>query len=155
VSPELAAEMKKGDFNPFVPGSLDFLELNLKKPFDLAPMFTSIQKYAAQYGTKLRVVYIPFSEQVTDKYLDYRRQYSLKSKATTFTTEDYQLHSRLLTRDCERSGVEFLDTTPILKAREDRGIPNNWNYDEHMKGETYMSLGREIFKRWPSADRGQ
>ncbi len=155
VTSELATAMKAGDFNPFVPGSFEFMELNLKKPFELAPMVASIQKYAARYGTQLRVVYVPLSDQVTDHYLEYHRKYSLKSKVTTFTTEDYQLHSRLLRRDCEKAGIEFLDTTPILKAREDRGIHNSWNYDEHMKGESYLSLGGEIFKRWPAAGGGQ
>jgi len=50
-----------------------------------------------------------------------------------------------LAQTCRQLAIPFLDLTPLLRKAE-AGGHLYWNYDEHMRGSTYLWVGATIFQ---------
>jgi len=146
VSPRLFTDMEQGRFNPFRTNSLYKEELYLKQVPKLGQAIPFLKNVTSQQGTRLVIVYLPIRHQVTRHYMTYDQELCLQNCSPDWdlTQSDYQLHQQVLTEECQRLGVEFLDMSNFVKAREMSGDHLYWNYDEHMRGEGYLQIGTEI-----------
>jgi hypothetical protein len=147
VDPSLAEAMRKGDFNPFVVDLLNQTQKALQQPIDPGAILQQFQQIAQGAQAELRVVYLPFATQVSDYYLPFQEKYALQKEARSFLGPEYQIHGQALARSCQELGIPFLDLTPLLRKAESGEEHLYWNYDEHMRGSTYLRVGATI-ERW-------
>ena len=75
VDPALAEAMRKGDFNPFVVDVLNKAATALREPVEMSETLRQLQTFARGQGTELRLVYLPFSTQVSDRYVPFQQKY--------------------------------------------------------------------------------
>lgn len=150
VEPELLASMQTGRFNPFVINEYTNYATYLPIPAKIDGVIERTRQFVEAHGSQLMVVHIPYRSQVSDYYLDYTRQFDINKQPESLMPEAYQVHASYLKTECERLGIPFLDMTAILRQREAGGEHMYWNYDEHMKGSTYLLTGAEIFHAWES-----
>jgi len=148
VEPELLASMQAGRFNPFVINEYTNYATYLPIPAKIDGVIERTRQFVEAHGSQLMVVHIPYRSQVSDYYLDYTRQYDINKQPESLMPETYQVHARFLKAECEQLGIPFLDMTDILRQREADGEHMYWNYDEHMKGSSYLLTGTEIFRVW-------
>ena len=85
-------------------------------------------------------------------YLEFEKQSCLLNcpDSMDLTTDEYQLHQRVLAQQCQAFGIHFLDLTPTLKAKETAGDHLYWDFDEHMKGQGYQLVGKKLWENWSS-----
>lgn len=148
VTPEMATEMKLGNFNFFRANwILEEKKFFSQKPNNISAKFKFIKNYLAKHNCTLKVFYIPSRSQVTDYYYQFEKQACLMNCPDTLslTGEEYQIHQKLLTRVLGKLDVEFNDLTGFVKEKEANGQHLYWNYDDHMRGSSYLMLGKEIY----------
>jgi len=150
VSPPLAEAMKKGELNFFRTNWILEEEKFLKSQPDIFPKLTFLNNYLKKYGTELAIFYIPSRSQVTDYYYQYDKQSCLTQcpEQLSLTGDTYQLHQKVLAGQCQVLGIPFYDLTDIVKSEEAQGNHLYWNYDDHMRGSSYMMLGEKVYNRW-------
>lgn len=147
VDPALAEAMRQGDFNPFVVDVLSKAATALREPIEMSETLRQLQSFSRGHGTELRLVYLPFSSQVSDRYVPFQQKYDTHGGVVSLRDPAYQIHQESLRRSCAELAIPFLDLTPLLRAAEDKGEHLYWNYDEHMRGATYLKVGATI-ARW-------
>lgn len=156
VDPALAEAMRKGDFNPFVVDLLNQAQQNLRKPIDPSATLQQLQERAQSANAELRIVYLPFAVQVSDYYVPFQQKYALQkgihSGIQSLLGPGYQIHSRAIAKSCQALGIPFLDLTPLLRKAEAGGEHLYWNFDEHMRGSTYLRVGATINQWTHSTD---
>lgn len=151
ISPKVARAMKAGRFNPFsVDGYKNFKE-RLPESFQITEHLNGIQNYAAQFGKKVYIVYIPSRNQVSNYYLKFQKEFSAADSLTTLTLPEYQIHAKIMSEGCKSLGIPFFDFTAIVKREEDSGNHLYWNYDEHMKAKGYKLIGETLYGWWKEA----
>jgi lysophospholipase L1-like esterase len=149
VTPEMAAHIREGRFNPYAVGDLAALEEALRKPAQAGPPLRFLRDFLAEHGARLHVAYLPSRHQVTTRYVEYARTYCLTCPPdTNLTGPQYRLHAAQLARACEELGLPFLDLTPLIEEEEARGTPLYWDYDDHMRGRGYRFVGEAVYDRW-------
>jgi len=150
VTPAIAEAMKKGDFNFFRSNWILEEEKFLKAPTDLTEKLKLLNDYTAHYGTKFSVCYIPSRNQVSKYYYTYEKEYCQVQcpDMMDLTQPPYLIHAEMLKNNCQNLGVPYYDMTSMIKAEEDEGNHLYWNYDDHMKGSSYLMLGQAIFEWW-------
>ncbi len=148
VSPEILLSMQQGRFNPFVINEQQKYERHLRRPANFYGIIGQVKSYVEAYGGQLLVIYIPYKGQVSDAYLAFTSQFDSSPEPLSLTAPTYQVHASLLREECQRAGVPLLDMTSVLRQREAGGERVYWNYDEHMKGQSYLLIGEEIFAFW-------
>ncbi len=148
VDPGMAEAMEHGRFNPFAVDCLPVYEMLLLTPDDRTPHLQALSAFSERHGARLRVVYFPTRNQVSDRYRGAQRRFSREARAATFTGARHQLQARRLRSACERLGIPFLDLTPLLRAWENEKGPLFRKYDEHMTGEGYRLVGSAIYGWW-------
>lgn len=150
VTPTIAAAMKKGDFNYFRTNWILEEEKFLKSDIQLYEKFGFLKEYLSKYNTGLNVIYIPSRSQVSNYYYQFEKQACLLQcpDKLDLTGPIYQKHARSIAQNCAQLGIPFLDLTPFVRAKEEQGKHLYWNYDDHMRGSSYMQLGNEIFRFW-------
>lgn len=147
VDPILADDMRKGEFNPFVVNLLNQAENNLRQPIDLSAILPQFQLIAQRVSAELRIVYLPFSTQVSDYYVAFQQKYAEQKGVRSLLAPEYQIHAEALAKDCEKLRIPFLDLTPLLRKAENGGPHLYWNFDEHMRGAGYLRVGATI-EQW-------
>lgn len=149
VSPQLFKDMEEGRFNPYRTNSYYKEELYLKQVPKLGKAISFLQATCTQNQARPVVVYLPSRHQVTRYYAQYDLALCQQdcSDSWDLTGPAYQLHQRILADQCHQSGVEFLDLTGFVRAKEAAGNHLYWNYDEHMRGRGYLQVGAEIARR--------
>lgn len=152
VSPEILEAMQRGRFNPFMVNQHTIYSAYLPRPKDMSSVIERTKNFVEAHGSRLLVVHIPYKGQVSDHYLAALRQFDENKQLASLMPAQYQLHADMLRADCERHDVPFLDLTDFLREREARGERVYWEYDEHMKAETYLLLGRRIYQFWDMTD---
>jgi lysophospholipase L1-like esterase len=154
TTPALAEQMKSGSFNPHRINEFYEESIHLNQSPALGGMLPFIQKICTENGTTPIIVYIPGRNQVTDYYYEYELQLctQLCSDTMNLTTDEYQLHQKVLAEECAKSKIQFIDLTDIIKTKEAKGEHLFWNYDSHMKGKGYLLLGETIWKEWKKAN---
>ncbi|MEO7724753.1 MAG: SGNH/GDSL hydrolase family protein [Chthoniobacterales bacterium] len=150
VDPAIAEAMRKGDFNPFVVDVLNKAAAALREPIELSDTLRQLNAFARAHGTELRVVYLPFSTQVSDYYVPFQQKYATHHEVESLRGLAFQIHQESLRRSCAELGIPFLDLTPLLRRGEENGEHLYWDFDEHMRGATYTRAGATIF-RWVAA----
>jgi hypothetical protein len=149
VTEKIAAAMKKGDFNYFRTNWILEEEKFLKSDIQVKSKLQFIRDYLSQYGATLRLFYIPSRSQVNSSYYyQFERQACLVNCPDFIDLEQeaYQKHARILQANCSELGIPFKDFTPLIKAKEKAGKHLYWNYDDHMRGRSYLMLGEEIYR---------
>jgi hypothetical protein len=147
IDPTLADAMRKGEFNPFAVDLLNRAEKALRQPIEPAEVLRQFQQIAHGAKTELRIVYLPFSTQVSDYYVPFQEKYALEKGVHSLLGPEYQIHSQALAKSCQKLGIPFLDLTPLLRKAEADQEHLYWNFDEHMRGFTYLRVGATI-ERW-------
>jgi hypothetical protein len=148
VTPEILSDMQTGRFNPFVINEYTNYATYLPIPAKIEGVIERTRNFVEAHGGQLMLVHIPYRSQVSDHYLDYSRQFDINKQPVSLMSEDYQVHAGFLDTECQRLEIPCLDMTAILRQREADGERMYWNYDEHMKGSTYLLTGAEIFRVW-------
>ena len=54
----------------------------------------------------------------------------------------------MLKNNCGTLKVPYYDLTPMIKTEEARGNHLYWDYDDHMRGSSYLMMGESISKWW-------
>ncbi len=147
VEPKIAAAMKAGRLNPFMVNEVFWNSRFLTMPFDASDHIEKLGEYASSNGAELSIVYIPCRYQLSDDYLEFARAYCMEERILSLTSEEYQSQAKTLAEACSSADVPFLDLTGELKAREDAGDKLYWDYDSHMRGQSYLDVGSAIW-RW-------
>lgn len=150
VTPTIAEAMKKGDFNYFKTNWILEEENFLKAPIDIKESLRFIRDFLFEQGTHLTVFYVPSRSQVTNFYYQFDRK-SCLVKCPDFldlTGEAYQQHAKQIAENCNELGIRFKDFTALIRTKEALGQHLYWNYDDHMKGNSYIMLGREMYNFW-------
>jgi hypothetical protein len=150
IKENLASEMIKGAFNPSRTNGLFIEEHYLKSIPKLGETVPFFQYVCAQNGVKPLIIYIPSRNQVTNHYLKFEKEMCLVAcnDSMNLTTEAYQLHQKILGNQCSEFNVNYIDLTAEIKAKEVAKNHLYWNYDEHMRGEGYLYLGKVLWERW-------
>lgn len=150
VSQRIAREMRLGKFNFFRTNWILEEEKFLKSTPDISSKLAFIRDFLAQQECKLTVFYIPSRSQVTDFYYQFERQACLVNcpDYLSLTSENYQLHQRVLEQESQQLNFPFYDLTEAVKAEEDQGNHLYWDYDDHMRAKGYRLLGESIYNRW-------
>lgn len=148
VDPELLALMQTGRFNPFVINEYTNYAAYLAVPAKIDGVIERTRDFVEAHGSQLMLVHIPYRSQVSDHYLDYTRRFDIEKQPASLMPEENQVHARFLKTESEKLSIPYLDMTAILRQREASGERMYWDYDEHMKGSTYLMTGAEIFRAW-------
>jgi len=149
VKPEVARAMKNGDFNFFRTNWVLQEEMFLRAQTDLQSKLSMLNKYIANQNSKLLVFYLPSRHQLSNYYYQFEKMQCLSCPDhLDLTQEKYHLHRRILQKNCSDLSIPFYDLTDEMQQIEDQNIHLYWNYDDHMKGSTYMMIGEKIFNWW-------
>lgn len=148
VEPRIATAMKAGRFNPFMVNEIHWSRRFLTLPFDASEYVARLKEYASHHSARLWIVYIPCRYQLSDYYLQFARTFCEENLVSSLMSEEFQVQAKTLGVVCTAEGVPFLDLTSALKAREDSGIKQFWEYDAHMRGESYLFAGSQIWQWW-------
>lgn len=148
VQADILESMKAGRFNPFVINEYSNYEHYLKMPVDISAVIKSTKTQLEAQGSQLMIVHIPYRSQVSDYYLDFTQQFDKNKKPNTLTSAAYQIHADYLKSLSQQLDIAYLDMTPMLHQFESKGEHMYWDYDEHMKGSSYLLIGEMIFELW-------
>lgn len=153
VTKKLAAEMISGAFNPARTNGLFVEEFHLKRIPKIGETIPFFKYICAQHEVEPLVVYIPSRNQVTDHYLKYEKELCLVAcnDSMNLTSQAYQLHQKVLAKQCLDFNINFLDLTSDIAVKEAANTRLYWNYDEHMRGNGYLFLGETIWQKWGSS----
>lgn len=150
VEPEVARAMRMGDFNFFRTNWILVEERFLKAPSDLQEKLSMLKNYIENNGSKLVVSYIPSRNQVNTYYYEFEKKYCVKRcpDKMDLTQERYQVHAKMLDKNCGDLNIPYLDLTAQVKKEEDQGNHLYWDYDDHMRGKGYVMMGKSMFDWW-------
>ena len=90
------------------------------------------------------MVYLPFSTQVSDRYRPFQEEYVTRPGPASLLGPRYQIHREALAANCAALAIPFLDLTPLFRAAEEKGEHLYWDYDEHLRGPSYLRVGATI-----------
>ena len=150
VTPPIAEAMKKGDFNYFRTNWILEEGKFLKAPINIKSKLQFIRDYLRNSGVNLTVFYIPSRSQVSNYYYQFERQACLTKcpEHIDLTGILYQQHAGIIAQNCNSLGIRFKDFTEFIRAKESSGQHLYWNYDDHMRGSSYVMLGKEMYNFW-------
>ena len=145
----LVTHMCKAEFNPYKLNEIFRMEKALREPANFLVPLDFFKYYAEKYEFEPVVVYIPSRNQVTDHYLQFDYQSSLKfNRNITFRDSIYNLNQARLGEVCSRLGLKYFDLTAVVKEQESKDNHLYWNYDDHMRAKGYKLVGEELLHRW-------
>lgn len=151
VSDKIEEAMKQGKFNPYVLDDLYNKEKYLREERDFHRKIGFIKTFLNKHNSKLVVAFIPSRNQVTDYYLKFEKEFCVKWPDGVGLTDDvYKSQTRALEKSCKDLAVPFIDLTGYIEKEEQKGNHQYYDYDEHMKGETYLNLGVQLYRQSPS-----
>jgi hypothetical protein len=151
VEPEIAEVMKRGGLNPFLANAPAALEQSLRTPVSLHAPIADLAAFAERHGAKAWVLYLPYRNQVSDRYASTLR-YS-QPLTTSLLAPRYQSHAISIASACASAGVPFLDLTPALRAAESGGEPLYFDYDDHMRPAGYRLVAETAHAWWREQSR--
>lgn len=154
--PFIANAVREGKFNPFRSGSNHLLAALLASPVEYREELRHLNEYVQANRAALMVAYIPDRSQVTDYYAGFERSFNLLFPEVFDLREPrYQVNVELLEESCRMLKIPFVDLTAVIRREEDAGHHVYWNYDDHLRPEGYELLGRELYRRFPSARQAE
>jgi hypothetical protein len=144
--------MVRGRFNPFLLDGYLADENELKKPVNIASYLMVYKGFLEKHGCELFTAYIPINHQVSDHYLPNSLKFSQAKEVKSLMAPEYNIHRETVSSQCAALKIPFLDFTPLLRKMETKGQRLYWEYDNHMRGESYLFLGDQIYEwinsRW-------
>ncbi len=153
--PEIAAAMRAGRFNPFMPLVAAGLEKRLLLPLDAETSgklhLSYMKKLCGLHGCSLLTGFIPVDVTVSDHYYPFWNHLGANFNAPSLTTPAYTQQQRVLGNAADELKIPFVDTTAGLRRQESRGQRMYSNYDEHMNAAGYALVGKELARRFESA----
>ena len=149
VIPAVAEAMIAGDFNFFRTNWVLEEARFLRSSTDLSDKFKMLSEYVKLGNATFSVFYIPSRHQVSTYYYQFERQQCLHCpESMDLTQPAYQIHREIVARNCGDLGIPFYDLTPEFIQEEAKGNHLYWNYDDHMRGSSYMMAGAKMFNWW-------
>lgn len=150
VRPDIAEAMKRGDFNNFRTNWYPNEKAFFSSEIDVHSKFQFIKNYLDEFNCKLSVFYIPSRLQVSDYYYQFERAYCQLNcpESSSLKGEEYQIHAKILGNVCKTYGIPYQDLTSFIRSKEDNNQHLYWNYDDHMRGSSYLMLGEKIYDTW-------
>jgi lysophospholipase L1-like esterase len=143
--------MLKAEYNLFKLNEMFRAEKKLREPSNLLVPLDFFRYYAEKYEFEPVVVFLPSRNQVTDHYLQFDYQSSLKfNRNISFTDSIYNVNQARLGEVCSRLGLKYYDFTEELKKQESAANHLYWNYDDHMRAKGYGIVGESIYREWSS-----
>lgn len=145
VSKKVRRAMEDATFNYYVINMLYKETKALKKPLSIRNELALMYQICQENNTKLHVYYIPSRHQVSDKYIKYDQESCLQKckDQQSLTGDEYQIHAKILQKDCDQLNISFQDLTPLIRKKE-REESLYWNYDEHMRSSGYRFVSRQL-----------
>ena len=147
VDPDIRAAMAAGTFNPFVANLYVLERESLPLPINLSAYLLAFQEWLAERDANLLLAYIPINHQISDAYLQHHARFCADKQPHSLRGEPYRIHPQSVATICEVLDIPFLDLSPKLEALENAGHRLYWNYDNHMRGESYHLVG-ELLHEW-------
>jgi lysophospholipase L1-like esterase len=146
VTPPVKKAMEDATLNYYIINLLAKQSKGLTHPVSFLKELEIIKELCKKNNSKLSVFYLPGRNQVTDKYLKYDKESCLIQckDQSSMTSEEYQLHAKILKQDCKQLDINFLDLTQKIKELE-KTQNLHWNYDEHMRSTGYQAVASEVF----------
>ncbi|MFT6027979.1 MAG: hypothetical protein ACI8P5_002257 [Bacteroidia bacterium] len=145
----LVESMCKAEFNPYKLNEMFRMEKALRERANFLIPLDFFRYYAEKFEFEPVVVFMPSRNQVTNHYLQFDHQSSLKfNRNITFADSVYNLNQERLGEVCSRLGLKYYDLTEEIKKQESAGNHLYWNYDDHMRSRGYEFAGRELYRRW-------
>lgn len=151
VDPGIADAMRRGAFNPHIINEYGLYERILKVPAEPLPLLAGMKSYLDAFGVKLSIVYLPSRSQVSDAYLPFQAAYSVDKQPHSLMGPQYNSNATELARVCSMLNIPFLDLTPALGKREQKGERLFWSFDEHMRPAGYRLAAERTFEFWRDA----
>lgn len=146
VSEQIAEFMRAGKFNAFRTNWVLKEEMNLKRAYSIKEHLAYLKGFVEANGSKLSVVYIPSRHQVSTHYYQFELEMCQMEcpPMLNMTTNEFQIHRAILSKDCFDLGIPLIDTYRIVKDHEDSGHHLYWNYDDHMRAQGYEIIASHI-----------
>jgi hypothetical protein len=148
VEPGIARAMKNGRFNPFLVNEIGGTRGLLLTPIHVEQHLAALKQYAARYNASIFFVYVPSRLQVSDYYLQFAKRFSREDGKKSLRDARFRGHALTLGETARSLSLPFLDLTPTLEAREERGTHCYWEYDPHLRGDGYLFSGQIIYSWW-------
>jgi hypothetical protein len=153
AEPWLLAAMLRGEFNPRRIGGSGLYAPFLKHPVAITRPLEFLDHFTADHDVEFCLAYLPERGQATGYYRQFDRQFSIGLPEHDLTATEFQQDARRLAAACRAAGIPFLDLTPRIRAEEEQGHHLYWDYDDHMRGEGYLLVGRQLCEWWQQVRR--
>lgn len=139
--------MMRGRFNPYIIDSFVFDEEEMRRPINVHSYLEAYQNYLAERNIDLYTAFIPINHQVSDHYQQFQMKFSRSryQGLKSLMTEEYDKHRNTVATLCELFDIPHLDFTPLIREMEAQGRHMYWDYDNHMRGESYVLLGKTLY----------
>ena len=143
VSSNVIPHMKKGTLNPYRTNQLFAEEKKLSRKISFYKALSYLKNFLSKHKTKFAVVYIPARHLITNHYFQYDRQACLKlcDDNMSFLNQKYHQHYLDLESDCGQLNIPYYDLLGFVRKNEKSGKHLYWNYDDHMRGSSYLKIG--------------
>ncbi len=150
VSADVAQAMAEGKYNYFRTNWILEEEKYLKATNSVKSKLAYLKQFLEGYEARLSIFYIPSRSQMTNYYYQFERKSCMIDcpEFLDLTGSEYLIQRDQLRSDCQDLGLPFLDFSPMVLAEEQQNNHMYWNYDDHMKGTSYLRIGREMFSFW-------
>ncbi len=157
LDPVLERAMRAGKANPHLQGKLPVFDRNLRRDYEKAGGVSNLLRFLAwfcgEYGTRLRVIYVPFHAAANPAYLPAQVKLggcSGFALPASFSDEPHRTQQLHLARACQEAGVTFTDTTDAFIAGE-RRQRLFWPTDGHCNAAGYRLLAEICAGCWTDA----
>lgn len=156
VDPSVAAAMMRGRFNPHIVDEYGYDEEFLRQPINVSSYLLAYKEFLQKHNCELYTAYIPLNHQISDHYVPFAMKFSRAPRGgvKSLQSDEYQVHRRALEIQCDVLDIPFLDLSPVLKDLESKGNRLYWEYDNHMRGESYLLVGSELYD-WYASRRSE
>ncbi|MBL4708674.1 MAG: SGNH/GDSL hydrolase family protein [Flavobacteriales bacterium] len=148
LTTEVSNSMMEGKTNPFKLNQILRERNGLAQQASLGAFFSFLDEYSRKYQIKFVLSYIPARHQISNYYYQFDRKFC-KSDCSNFmdlTTSRYNQHQEALRNYCDKYQFPYVDFTSELKEKE-KEEHLYWNYDDHMKGNSYLMIGKQLYAR--------
>ena len=105
-----------------------------------------VTRVRGKYQTKFVVTYVPARHQISNYYYQFDKKFC-KNDCSDFldlTSPKYNQHQVALRNYCGKYQFPYVGFTAELKEKE-KEQHLYWNHDDHMKGSSYLRIGKTLF----------
>ena len=155
--PDVAAAMRAGRFNPFLPGVAVDLEERLQTELNAResgkPHLRHIRRLCREQGCRVLVSFVPVNVTISDHYRPFWNALGADFEASSLATPAFAQQQLALGQAAAELELPFVDTTEAIRHKESQGQRLYANYDEHMNAAGYALVAKLLAERfqteWP------